>query len=102
MRHFLRFLLLLQVATIGGCAMKPFPNPQVVGRVKSASAHDIEIVIALAERDMRAAIGRAVPIKRIEVKDHDHFTVVYSYGDGTYYDPITREHGVWDTTPKIT
>ncbi len=90
MRHVLRLLVILQVAVFAGCAMKPFPPPQIVGRVKSVSDHDIQIVTMIAERQMREDIGWAVPITQIEVRDHDHFTVTYSYGEHTWQLPVTR------------
>jgi hypothetical protein len=95
MRHFLPFFLVLQVAVLTGCAVKPFPAPKIEGRVGSISHDDIVVVTALTERHMRYHIGWALPIDRIVVRDHDYIAVIYSYGPHEYRIPMTRVHGTW-------
>jgi hypothetical protein len=101
MRCFSLLFVALLVAMLAGCAVKPFPPPEIVGHVSSVSQRDIQIVIALAERSMRERIGWAVPTERIEVEDHDHFTVIYSYGGYMHRVPITRVRGRWMPPPNV-
>ena len=101
MRYFLSLFIAVVAASLAGCAVKPFPAPDVVGHVSSVSPRDIQVVITLTERSMRERIGWAVPTERIEVEDHDHFTAIYHYGGYMHQVPITRIGGRWLPPPNL-
>jgi hypothetical protein len=96
--HAFRCVVVLVTMILAGCTTSP---PKMEGRFSAVSPKDIEEITALVHRDMVKDFWHAVPIDRIEVRDHNNVVVYYQNENNNYTVPIERVHGVW-TLPRVT